>query len=112
MIQEQLTCEMFYKCSAMLLTDFIKVRVLTDLTEAYNILNKDKPVNVQAGIIDRKTKGPFMIALAHQNRSKPIIGIVPTLPPIQIPPIFIQPPKLLNSNRKSPKLIPPPHYPG
>ena len=32
MIQEQLTCEMFYKCTAMLLTAFIKVIVLTDLT--------------------------------------------------------------------------------
>ena len=95
MIQEKLTCEMFYKCSSMLLTAFIKVRVLTNLIEAYNIQNKGKPVDVNAGIMDRNTKGPFMIVLAHQNRSKPNIGIVPTLPPIQIPPLFIQPPKVV-----------------
>ena len=93
--QQQMTCEIFYKCSAMLLTAFIKVRVLSDLTEAYNIPNKGKPVDAQAGIMNRKTKGLFMIALAHQNRSKSTIGTIPTLPPIQIPPIFIQPPKVV-----------------
>ena len=85
MIQEQLTVDFFYKCSAMLLTAFIKVRALTDLTEAYNIPNKGKPVDVHTEIMDSKTKRPFMIALAHQNRSKPITGIDPTLPPIQYP---------------------------
>ena len=57
--------------------------------------NKGKPTDVLAGITDRKTKGPFMIALAYQNRAKPIIGTVPILPPIQTPPLFIQPPKVI-----------------
>mmetsp|Transcript_26269 Transcript_26269/g.30997 ORF Transcript_26269/g.30997 Transcript_26269/m.30997 type:complete len:130 (+) Transcript_26269:125-514(+) len=36
-----------------------------------------------------------MIALAYQCRSKPIIGMVPILPRIETPPLFIQPPKVI-----------------
>ena len=45
--------------------------------------------------MDKKTKGPFMIALAYQCRSKPIIGLVPILPRIETPPLFIQPPNVV-----------------
>ena len=47
---------------------------------------KGKPGLVRSGLTDKNTKGPFMIALAYQARLKPIVGTVPTLPPIETPP--------------------------
>lgn len=89
MIQEKLTYEVSHKCSAMLLNAFIRVRILKNLTDTYNMPNKGGPAKVLPGLIYKKVKGPFMIALAYQNRSKPIIGMVHILQPIQTPPMCI-----------------------
>ena len=55
--------------------------------------SKGKPAHIRAGMTDKKTKGPLMLALAYQFRNHPIIGTVPVVPTITTPPLFIQPPK-------------------
>ena len=85
-IAQEITIEMFHKCSALLLCAFIKVRLLNNLLDTYMMPLKGKPGLVRSGLTDKNTKGPFMIALAYQARLKPIVGTVPTLPPIETPP--------------------------
>lgn len=55
-IAQEITIEMFYKCSASMLSAFIKVRVLKNLLDTYMIPNKGKSGQVCAGDSD-KNKG-------------------------------------------------------
>ena len=57
--------------------------------------NRGKAVDAIASIMDRKTKGPFIIALAYQYICLPIISIIPILPSIEPALLFIQQPKLI-----------------
>ena len=80
-----------HKCSASLLTAFIKVRMKKDLTENYVMPNKGNPALIRAGVTDQKTKGPLLIALGYQYIHQPIIGTIPVQPEIVTPPLFILP---------------------
>jgi len=73
----------------------MKVRTLKDLTEPYVLPNKGYPNDVRAGNVDKKTKGPLLIELAYNCRALPIIGTVPVLPEIEIAPLLILPPKVI-----------------
>ena len=58
---------------------------------------------IDAGEVDKKTNGPYLIQLAYDTKSLSIIGEVPTLAPYEIPTMFINPPTviLFESNTKS-----------
>ena len=95
-IAQEITIDMFAKCSASMLGAFIKVRQLKNLLDSYMLPNKGKPSQVRAGVTDAKTKGPLMIALAYQIRLQQITGVVPNLPPIKQAPLFILPPTVIS----------------
>ena len=113
MIQDKLTHEIIHKCSAMLLNVFIKVRILKYLIEAYIMPKKGDPDKVLSGLVDKKTKGSFMIALSYYCRSKPIIGVVPILQESKLLHYSSNHQKSSHSNRVYTKLIAPPaHFLG
>ena len=56
---ELITIDILYKCSAYLLTTFMKVRTLKDLTEPYILPNKGNPNDVRAGNVDKKQKDRY-----------------------------------------------------
>lgn len=56
---------------------------------------KGDPAKLLSGSMYKKTKDHSMIALSYQNRSKPIIGLVPILHPIQTPPLSSKPQKVV-----------------
>ena len=45
-----------------------------------------------------------MIALAHNLRALPIIGAEPELQELEIPPLFIQPPKVIKFTQDTSKV--------
>ena len=98
-IHQKLSYDTFYKCTASYLNAFIRVRLLSDLTDMYLMPNKGKPNDIMAGLLDKKTQGSYMIALAYMNRCKPVIDLVPVLTPIQKTSLFIRPPKVIKFQR-------------
>ena len=51
---------------------------------------------IDAGEKDKETNGPFLIQLAFNARTLPIIGEVPTLAPVEIPTMLIKPPTVIS----------------
>lgn len=95
---------MLYKYNLDLLSVLIKVRFIENYTEPYIMPNIGESGEVQVGLKD-KNKGSFMIALAHQARLLPILGIVSTLSTINIPPPSSFQPKVYPIRTKFQNLI-------
>ena len=57
--------------------------------------NKEKPVDVTSGVLDKKTKGPLLLALTFNTSTMPIIVSVPPIVPISLPRYIIQPPNVI-----------------
>lgn len=84
-----------YTHSTLLLSAFVKVGILENLIDALVLPNKGTSQGIWSEIIDRKTRGPFIIGFAYNYRAEPIIGTVPESPEINTPPLFIQHPKVI-----------------
>ena len=81
-----LTIDTFHKYSIHVLNEYIKVRILNNLTDVITLPIKGKPDDVQSGNLDCKTKGPFLTALEYNYRVLPNIGKVSELQVIEISP--------------------------
>ena len=55
---ELVTIDILYKCSVSLLSSFIKVRTLKDITEKVILLIKGKVEDVRSGVVDKKQTAP------------------------------------------------------
>ena len=97
------TIQMFATQFSPLLSSFYKCRVMTDLTKKKVLPNKGNMEKIDAGEVDKKTNGPYLIKLAYDTRTLPIIGEVPTLAPTVIPTMYIKPPTVIHfeSNTKT-----------
>ena len=76
---------------------------MTDLTKKKILPNKGNMEKIDTGEVDKKTNEPYLIQLAYNTISLPIIGEVPTLAPAVIPTMLIKPPTVIRfeSNTKT-----------
>ena len=74
---ENVNLDTLNKCTASLLTAFIKVRIFKNLTVNYVMTNKGRLIQIRAGVTDQKTKGPLMIALAYQQKINRLLVLYP-----------------------------------
>ena len=74
------TLEMFEKIKAPLLSAFYKCRVLHDLKVKIPIPAKGNCKKINDGVLDKKTKGPFLIKLCHDIRNLHTIYETPEMP--------------------------------
>ena len=96
---------MFAGQRAPLLSSFYKCRFQTDLKKKIVLPSKGNMEKIDNKEKDKKTDGPFLIQLAFNSRSLPIIGEVPTLAPIEIPTMFYKPPTVILFESKSKNAI-------
>ena len=87
--------EMFDKIKTPLLGAFYKSRYLSDLTKKIILPSKGTSVKVRAGEMDKKG-GPLLVQLAFETKTLPVIGIVPILPPIEVPTMMVKPPTVIS----------------
>ena len=50
---------------------------------------------IQAGERDKKTNGPYLIQLAYDTKTLPIIGTFPVLKPVELPTMLTKPPTVI-----------------
>ena len=91
---ENCTLVHFHGCYVLLLTEFYKVRMVTNLSDKIAIPKKGSVEDTVAGVIDKKTNWPLPFSLAFNFRRMPVIGKVISLPPMVTPTLFIKPPTI------------------
>ena len=91
---ENCTLVHFHGCYVLLLTEFYKVRMVTNLSDKIAIPKKGSVEDTVAGVIDKKTNWPLPFSLAFNFLRMPVIGKVIPLPPMVTPTLFIKPPTI------------------
>ena len=76
-------------CTVPLLTTFYEVELYINLTEVHIMANKRKLFDIASGVLDYNTIGLFLLALAFNARTMPIIGTVPPMVPRPLPRHYI-----------------------
>ena len=67
--------------------------------------SKGTPAKVMSGELGKKG-GPLLLKLAFDSRSVPVIGVVPILPPVEVPRMMVKPPNVIIFEEKSIVILP------
>ena len=97
--------DIFAKINSPNLSTFYKARYLYDLTKKINLPSKGTTSKVIAGELDKKVC-PLLLKLAFYSRSFPMIGVVPILPPVEVPILMVKPPNIITFEETSVVILP------
>ena len=81
-----ITLAMLQRRPAGELETFVWIRKFSDITETWWVPNKGTAAT--AHLSCNKTKGPLLIKMAYESRQIALIGKIPDLPPVEIPPVL------------------------